>query len=77
MAYRHIGSSSHANLKCTLLYSGYVLEVEGAAVANARVILNHCPDMQDKIQTEAAEQDQREKEEAQAQIDADLLQANA
>ena len=55
---------------------GYVLEVEGAAVPNAKLILNHCPDMQDKIQQEQAEQERREKEEAQAQIDAELLAAN-
>ena len=53
-----------------------MLEVEGAAVPNAKLILNHCPDMQDKIQQEQAEQERREKEEAQAQIDGELLAAN-
>lgn len=53
--------------------AGYVIEVEGAAVPNAKVIVNHCPEMQDKIEIEAAEQEIKEKEETQAVIDGDLL----
>ena len=48
------------------------MEVEGAAVSNAKVIVNHCPEMQDKIEVEAAEKKAKEKEERQAQITSDL-----
>lgn len=55
---------------------GYVLEVEGAAVSNAKVVLNRCPEMQEKIETEAAEQERQQREETNAIIEQDLLDAN-
>ena len=53
-----------------------MLEVEGAAVPNAKVILNHCPEMQDKIETEVAEQEAKQKDDSHAIIESDLLQDN-
>lgn len=55
---------------------GYVMEVEGAAVTNAKIIVNHTPDMREQLEREAEEQEQREKEELAAQIESDFAIAN-
>jgi len=52
-----------------------VLEVEGAAVPNARLIVNHTPEMQDQAEKDAENQEQRDKEEAAAQINMDIMDA--
>lgn len=48
------------------------MEVEGAAVPNAMIVINHCPEMSDKIEAEIEEQE-NERATAQAQIEDDLL----
>lgn len=53
-----------------------MLEVEGAATSNAKLIVNHCPETQDKIEIEAAEKEANEKKDTHALIDSDLLQDN-
>lgn len=53
---------------------GYVMEVEGAAVPNAAIIINHCPEMSEKIESEIEEQE-KERANDQAQIEEDLLNA--
>lgn len=50
--------------------------MEGAAVPNARMIVNHTPEMQEQMEQEAEAQAKQEREERHAEIDQDLLQEN-
>lgn len=71
-----LGVAFNTHICVFLSHAGYVLEVEGAAVVNARFVVNHSPTTLAQLESEQEEQERREREETALQIDRDLIEQN-